>query len=254
MARDQRYCLECGERAARMSSVLAAGPPAGPRSGAPPTAPPGAAPPAAGDGNRSGTIAVLAGIGVLLLAMGVGVLIGRAGAGGGRAAPAQVVTVAGTGASTGAGTGEAAFSADWPSGTNGYTVQLQTLPTAGTTVAAVGAAKTAAGAKGAKDVGALRSGDYSSLTAGNYVIYSGVFHKRAEAQKALGGLRKSFPGASVISVSDASAGTPAAGGGKGSGSDIKHPAPPSVLEGPKGSSGKSYEEKSKNLPNVISTG
>ena len=38
------------------------------------------------------------------------------------------------------------------------------------------------------------------------------------------------------------------------GSNINHPAPPSALEGLKGVKGKSYEERSKNLPNVVETG
>ncbi len=76
----------------------------------------------------------------------------------------------------------------------GYTVQLQTLPQSGTTVSAVEAAKSAASGKGAKGVGALKSEEFSSLTAGSYVIYSGDYHKQAEAEKALAGLKKSFPG------------------------------------------------------------
>src|SRR4051794_28366520 len=80
---------------------------------------------------------------------------------------------------------EAAFTADWPSGTKGYTVQVQTLPVAGTTVAAVAAAKTAALGKGAGSVGALKPSEYSSLGGENYVVYSGVYHKRGEAEKAL---------------------------------------------------------------------
>jgi hypothetical protein len=35
------------------------------------------------------------------------------------------------------------------------------------------------------------------------------------------------------------------------GSSEAHPAPPSVLEGLSKSKGKSYEEKSKNLPDVV---
>jgi hypothetical protein len=42
--------------------------------------------------------------------------------------------------------------------------------------------------------------------------------------------------------------------GKGVGSSIEHPAPPSVLKNLNKSGGGSYEQKSKNLPNVISTG
>jgi hypothetical protein len=205
------------------------------------------------------TPAVIAGVGVLLLAMGVGILIGRSGNAKPTAALApQVLTVAGTTASgTGTGPTEASFSGDWPSTTSGYTVQLQTLPESGTTVGAVQSAKTAATGKGAKAVGALLSSEFSSLASGSYVIYSGIYHKRAEATKALAGLRKSFPGAKVISVSSggsAAGGSQANGSSGGSGSNLKKPAPASVLEGLKNAKGKSYEEKSKNLPDVVSTG
>lgn len=199
-------------------------------------------------------------MGVLLLAMGVGVLIGRAGSPKQAAAPAtQVVTVAGagTGVGTGASASETSFSDDWPSGTSGYTVQLQTLPQSGTSTAAVQAAKTAATGKGAKAVGALKSEDFSSLSAGHYVIYAGVYHKRGEAAKALAGLRRSFPAAKVIAVNNGGSsaeGSQAGGSSGGVGSSESKPAPPSVLEGLKGAKGKNYEEKSKNLPNVVSTG
>ncbi|HEX7609942.1 MAG TPA: SPOR domain-containing protein, partial [Solirubrobacteraceae bacterium] len=153
----------------------------------------------------------------------------------------------------------AAFTGDWPSGTKGFTVQLQTLPQAGTTVGAVAAAKSQASGKGATAVGALKSEEFTSLTTGNYVIYAGVYHKRAEAQKALAGLKKTFPSASVIEVSNgssSSSSSPSSGGSSssGGGSNINHPAPPSALEGLKGVKGKSYEERSKNLPNVVETG
>jgi len=231
-------------------------PPAGQ---APPAAPP--TPPAGPAGLRANnTLTVIAGVGVLLLAMGVGVLIGRSGASKQSAPAAQVISVA-SGAATGtSGAAEASFSGEWPSGTSGYTVQLQTLPATGTALSAVAAAKAAASAKGAKAVGALKSDEFSSLTAGSFVIYSGVYHNRAEAEKALGALKKSFPSAAVIHVSNSgsSAGAPGGGGsssgGGGVGSSPTKPAPPSVLEGLKGAKGKSYEEKSKNLPDVVETG
>jgi hypothetical protein len=202
---------------------------------------------------------VIAGVGVLLLAMGVGVLIGRSGNAKPVAAAApQVVTVAGTtGSVGGSGSSEVPFTGDWPSATSGYTVQLQALPEAGTAVSAIEAAKTSATGKGAKAVGALKSGEFSSLTAGSYVIYSGVYHKRAEATKALSGLKKSFPLARVISVSRSGAAaerSQAGGSSGGTGSNLSKPAPPSALEGLKGAKGKSYAEKSKNLPDVVSTG
>lgn len=270
LADDQRYCLECGERRAPISSVLLGGPaPGGSRQPAPAGAPPSGPPPAehlapAGADARSGsTVTVIAGVGVLLLAMGVGVLIGRSGSPKQSAAPAQVISVgAASGAPTGSNASAAtAFSDDWPAGTRGYTVQLQTLPQSGTLPSAVEAAKAAASAKGAKAVGALKSEDFSSLTAGSYVIYSGVYHKKAEAQRALGGLKKSFPGASVISVSNgashsgsSSAGAGESGGGSGAGSSLSHPAPSTVLKSLKNTKGKSYVERSKSLPNVIETG
>jgi hypothetical protein len=262
LAADQRYCLECGERSVPMSSVLLGGPPAS-ETAAAPASPPGASPPGSsppnGAAQRNSTLTVIAGVGVLLLAMGVGVLIGRSGASKQSAAPpAQVISIAGApSAGTSAPTqaaSEPTFSSSWPSGTNGYTVQLQTLPQSGTAVSAVESAKAAASTKGAKAVGALKSEEFTSLTAGSYVIYSGVHHTKSEAEKALAGLKKSFPGAKVIKVSNggssSSAEPPTASPG-GVGQSESHPAPPSVLKSLKSAKGKSYEEKSKNLPDVV---
>jgi hypothetical protein len=281
LAGDQRYCLECGERRTAVGGVphgraplaVSASPEAlGAVPSTPPSHPPNLRPPdvprtAAGDAGRGNAVTVIAGVGVLLLAMGVGVLIGRSGGSSKPAAAAapQVISVASAPAATAGSTpsSEAAtFSDDWPTATNGYTVELQSLPQAGTQVSAVEAAKTAAGAKGAKQVGALKSEDFGSLKAGSYIVYSGVFHKRAEAVKAQAGLKKSFPGAAVIKVSSATSGASAAGSAAGSksgaaagaGSSESHPAPPSVVEGLSKTKGKSYEEKSKSLPDVISTG
>jgi hypothetical protein len=231
---------------------------------APPPFPPGAAQ-RDGAAPRNNTVTLLAGVGVLLLAMGVGVLIGRASSPRQSAPAPQVITVGsvpstGTAATTPA---EASFTGDWPSGTSGYTVQLQTLPESGTTVSAVESAKSAAGAKGAKAVGALKSEEFSSLSAGSYVVYSGVYHKQSEAQHALAALKKSFPDAKVIHVSNGGSGAGAAGesatgaGGSskgGVGSSESHPAPPSVLKKLKGTKGKSYEEQSKEIPDVVETG
>jgi hypothetical protein len=272
LAGDQRYCLECGERHAPMSSLLAGGsrqapsPSAavGPGSAPPDATPPAGWPPAPPPGPpRSNAVTVIAGVGVLLLAVGVGVLIGRAGAGTKTAAP-QVISVAtapsSTGSAAGAGATEAStFTDDWPATTSGYTVQLQTLPQAGTKTAAVEAAKAAAGAKGAKAVGALKSDDFG-LPAGSYVIYSGVYHSKPQAEKAQAGLKKSFPGAKVIKVSPSGGAasstkpsTPKAGGPGASGASPSHQPPKKAAEELNKVGGKSYEEKSKNLPNVVGT-
>ncbi len=248
-----------------MSSVLLAEPSL---RGEAPVAPPTAAPSAFGPpspsvagqtAQRNNTLTVIAGVGVLMLAMGVGVLIGRSGAPKQSAGPAQVISVAAP-TSTGTGTtgsSEQALTSDWPAGTTGYTVQLQTLPQSGTSVSAVEADKTAARAKGAKAVGALKSEEFSSLSAGSYVIYSGVYHRKTEAEHALGGLKKNFPSATVINVSNGGSSSSSGGGGSssgGAGSSPSHPAPPSVLKSLKGAKGKSYEEKAKSLPNVVETG
>ena len=125
----------------------------------PPAPPQAATDPSA---SRNATLTALAGIGLLLLAMGVGVLIGRSGSSKQAAPAAQVITVAGTGSSSSTGGGEATFTSDWPSGTSGYTVQLETLPQSGTSVSAVESAKTSATGKGASAVGALKSEEFSA--------------------------------------------------------------------------------------------
>jgi hypothetical protein len=268
LASDQRYCLECGERRAPISSVLLGGtePASSPQSGhasTPPTPPgpllePGQS--SAGGAPRGNTVTVIAGVGVLLLAMGVGVLIGRSGGTQPAASAPQVISVA-SGPATGTSTSQSApFTDDWPSGTDGYTIRLQALPQASTQADAVGAAKAEARAKGAKGVGALKSEDFSSLKAGSYIVYSGVYPKQAEAQKALAGLKKSFPHATVIKVSSsgpaAAGASPGAGSGSGAaggGAGSSPPASSKVLEDLHKSKGKSYEEKSKNLPNQVET-
>jgi hypothetical protein len=258
LAGDQRYCLECGERRMPASSVLSGGVPHAGSSPVPPGAEPGPgqAQWAGGDPShqRGSMLTVIAGVGVLMLAMGVGVLIGRAGSTKAIPAAAQVLTV-GSAPST-ATTAAAAepFTSDWPAGSSGFTVQLQTLPQPSTQVSAVEAAKAQASAKGAKGVGALKSEEFAGLRAGSYVIYSGHYRRRAEAERALAGLKRGFPGASVIELSRHGAGSPAGGSSPSGGSGTpNNPAPPTVLESnPK--KGQSYEQKSKNLPNVISTG
>jgi hypothetical protein len=280
VADDQRYCLECGGRQMHARSqfldrftpatVLAA-----------PAGVPGEQAqqrPAAG---RSSSVTILASVGVLLLAMGVGILIGRAGAPKtSAAAPPQVISVSSPGAGTagatttgGAASTEAgAFPEDWPAGKSGYAVQLQTLPAASAQASEVTAAKTAALAKGASGVGVLLSSNFHSLPSGQYVIYSGDYPGEAQAKQALGPLKAKFPAAAVIHVTEGSASSSSAGSssssggssstgsskgtGSGSGSSTgggKSGSQPSTAS-PKSNSGQSFEQKSRNLPNVVSTG
>ena len=144
------------------------------RIGTTPPTPPGSslAPPAipgASSATPNNSLALIAGVGVLLLAMGVGVLIGRAGAGSAKAPPAQVITLGGA-----AGAGAA------------------TTPTTTTPEAPAVPTK----------------------------------KKGAKAKES-----------------------------SGAGSSITKPAPPSSAANLRsGGSGQSYEQRSKSLPNVVSTG
>lgn len=181
LADDQRYCLQCGEPRPHVRGPLSAKPATEKLTQAPPSflgSPPASPPtppgmPGAPSSGRNNSLALLAGVGVLLLAMGVGVLIGRAGAGSPKAPPAQVISL-------GAAAGGAAGTA--------------TAPTATTTTPETPAASS----------------------------------KKKEAK----------------------AKEPA-----GTGSSITKPAPPSAAQNLRsGGTGQSYEQKSKNLPNVVSTG
>jgi hypothetical protein len=192
LARDQRYCLECGAPRTYLSGMLLErlrAPGGQARSGQPgqpaqAMAPNGMAPYTTAAPSsawpRNNVLTLIAGIGVLLLAMGVGVLIGRSGGSSAASTPAPQVTVVGGGAgATGAG--------------------AATTPTTTTPEEAASSAK--------------KTGSSSSAE---------------KASKA-----KLAPGV---------------------GSVPSKPAPPTVLKNLRKKSGESYEQKSKNLPNVVETG
>jgi hypothetical protein len=97
---------------------------------------------------------------------------------------------------------------------HGYAVQLSTLP-AGSSQGAAQAAEAAARVKGATQVGIVGQSGYSitpSPGAGAFVVYSGAFSTRAQADHALARLKPKFPTAVVISVSSSSATATAAPG------------------------------------------
>jgi hypothetical protein len=156
-------------------------------------------------------------------ALGLGILGGVLIAGGGDDTPVAAVAAAGTptpiatavASATAAApvttpvpaaTVSATFTADWQPGQKGWTVQLKTLPKDGTTPDAVATAKTDATNQGAADVGALESDSFASLDGGNYVIYSGVYTTKKDADDALAGIQANFPDASVVAVSDKAGG------------------------------------------------
>ncbi len=192
MAADQRYCLNCGARRG-VPRVPPSAPAAAP---APPAQPAKAA--ESDQASRPADVSPLAAvIGIALLGgmLLLGVLIGRGAED--DPAPAQVVTVGESPATP--GPGEVAAS-EWPANTNGFTVQLSTVPKDGATAQTVDEAKQQAISDGAIDAAVLDSDLYASLPPGNYVIYSGVHTERRSAEVALKGLRENFPSAAVVEV------------------------------------------------------
>jgi hypothetical protein len=246
LSSDQRYCLNCGEprAAARVpycelldaddNETAAAAP-----------LPRAAATFWTGQGGTGwNPVVALVGVAVIAVVLGVGVLIGRSvSSSTKRASAPQVITVGGAAgpATTGATAPTATFKGDWPAGKDGYTVQLQALPKAGTQPAAVAAAKRAASGKGATAVGGLDSDQYPSLDGGNYVVYSGIYKTQAEAGKALKGLKKAFPQAQVIHVSQHAAAA------TGSGKTVSR----QQLNQLNSTSGSDYYKKSSKLPKKI---
>jgi hypothetical protein len=247
LARDQRYCLNCGRRRpevrtpfAQRDRQLAAA--------APVTSVPARAPVVIA-GRPVSPVALGAGLGLFAIALLLGVLIGNGGDGKQVAAAApQVIKV--TAPAVAAPAQSAAFTSDWPSGKDGYTVQLQTIAKTGAQADQVAQAKSAAQSKGAAAVGALDSDAFASLDSGNYVLYSGVYSSRKQAARALEGLKGKFPGATVVKVSASGGGSLAAQGDKGALSGKKKSATvgKKQLQQLKKLSPGQYQKKSSKLP------
>lgn len=263
LAADQRYCINCGLRRAgprvpyeqllrEDGADLAL-----PETAAGVAPPPAPVPVPAADTRTISPLGAAVAIGLLLLAVLLGAVIGR---GGDPATPAPVVVGA---AAAGAAT---AFTTDW-TGEDGWTIELQALPKASTQPAQVAAAKAAAEAKGAADVGALDSDTFVSLPGGTYILYSGTYGSRADAQAALAGLKASFPDATVVQVST----TSAAGGGastsdsgssssssgdgsKSSSSSDGGSTPAATGKSTPSPSTQDFVKKSKKLPDKVGTG
>ena len=78
----------------------------------------------------------------------------------------------------------------WPSGQSGYTVILASVPKARGRPAAVAQAERAIDA-GLDEVGVLDSGQYDSLTAGYWVVFTGIHDTESQARNALPAARQS---------------------------------------------------------------
>ena len=83
----------------------------------------------------------------------------------------------------------------WPEGKSGYTIILESLPLSSGRAAAVKKARQAK-REGLSDVGVLISSQYSSLHAGYYAIFSGIFQSESQAAAGVSTARgKGFPDA-----------------------------------------------------------
>jgi hypothetical protein len=245
LAADQRYCLSCGARRAdprvAYGELLAERHPAAHGEPEPVLAQP------ARDWTPMVALGALGGLALVLI---IGVLIGKTGFGDAKQAAApQVIRLGPSAGGATAGTALAStsaggtFKSDWPSGRSGYTVELGVLPKSGTDAAAVAAAKSDAQAKGAPAVGALDSAAYKSLPGGQYVLYSGVFSTKAQANGALKKLKSKFPSAQVVQVSTEAPKAKADYAGKQSAKLDKK-----QLEDLNNLSGDEYAKRSRKLP------
>jgi eukaryotic-like serine/threonine-protein kinase len=76
---------------------------------------------------------------------------------------------------------KAAVLATWPAGKRGWTIVLDSVPTANGRAPAVAEARQALHV-GVKQVGVLDSGQFSSLHPGYFVVFAGIYDTEAEAQ------------------------------------------------------------------------
>ena len=215
MAVDQRYCLNCGNRRGPPRVAVAEQAGERPAEAAAPAEP-------AGDGRPNDVSPLGAVLGVALLGgmLLIGVLIGRGDTSNDQP-PAQTIQVGANGATTTTtattpqgsdSSASGAVTSDWPPGTNGFTVQLSTLPKDGTSADAVDAAVSDAEANGATGVGCSTPTSTRASRPATTSSTRGVFDAKDGASKSLDDLKSSFPTAQVVEVSGSGA-----SGGTGSG-------------------------------------
>ena len=141
---------------------------------------------------------------ILPLAVVIGVLVGKSGGSGSDskllAAIRDVKPVTAASSAPAAATTATASATSVASDfslSKGFAIQLSTTDAAG-----VSGAKQAARSNGASNVGVINPKDFTvkHASGSSYIVYSGQFKTRAAAEKALGMLKKKFPGAHVIEV------------------------------------------------------
>jgi hypothetical protein len=116
------------------------------------------------------------------------------------AATTTAATGTTTGTTTATTTGGTGSVISWPSGKEGYTVILQSIPSTQPRSQAEAKARDAI-AKGLDEVGVLDSANYSSLRAGYWVVFSGIHDTEAQANQALPNVRSAgYPVAYVREI------------------------------------------------------
>jgi hypothetical protein len=268
--RDQRYCVRCGARqshARNPATSYFAAAARSRRTGLAPARPEG--------GLRGPLFALL--LVLLPLGVAIGVLVGRGSTSSNdkliAALQKQPVVMPSQGNGAAATpAASAAASGNLPSDfslSRGFAVKLSTLPLQGTDQAAVTKVEQEARTKGAGQVGLINPKDFKTTPdqgSSNYVIYSGQFKTRAQAQKALAKLKSRFAGAQVIEVAPlASAASAAPGvahtefgtvhqvaGARASTKQIQEDK--KVVQKINRTVGKSYVNAQKGLPDVIAVG
>lgn len=163
LAAGQEYCLECGAHVPRVRRSKAL---------------------SSGWARRSLVAAAVA------LAGAVGAIAATGSSGGG---PTIVTAIGGFATAPQTTSGDditgASGVAEWPSGENGWTIALASLPQTEGRAPALARAK-AARRKGLEAVGVLDSSRYASLHPGYWIVFSGIYASEAEATSALEDARR----------------------------------------------------------------
>ena len=262
----QRYCVACGARQGRaedpVARYLAV---ATSRSRVAKTSRPD-------HRRRTPGLAMAAVIAVIPLAVALGVIVGRANSGGDAKLSAAIaalraekpiVMVRGGGADAPVAAASVARRtvASTFSLHQGYAVELETLSAQRTDPTAVAKAEQAARGRGATAVGVITEQAFSispKPAGAVYVLYSGQFKTKAQADGALAKLRRHFAGAAVIAVK-AIGGASASASSTGGSSQVKASASKAQLaQGAKEvkqishATGNQYVNDQNNLPGEVS--
>lgn len=280
LERRQRYCINCATRRADVSNPASRYFAAASRQRRKSAAVASAPPPNAGSGAKTAGVFFFA---LLPIAVAVGVIVGRSGSGTDEEALLAALrdgNATASVASSDAGKAEIVSSSTDLLASDftlddGFTVQLGLLPIETTDQVAADEATAEAEDKGASEVGIINPGDYATTPdqgQDSYILYSGEFKSRGDAEKGLADLKKDFPDAEVIEVrSSAAAG--------GSGGDLNSAkvisetphgtvhqvttAPPSeeqvahdtaIVNGIGNETGEDYTDLQQTLPDVVVVG